>query len=174
MTEKKKSIWKRWYMIVLYCFAGLMVLGAILPDTETDSSNQDVNTPTNTLTTEQQMQQDVQKALGSDKIKDFNYYGGDDKLVIINYKASDYSSERTLQNDHIKIYEKLFENYDIESVSIFSWMIFFDSYGQETEMVGVRSMITKETADKINWDNLLTDNLPKVANTYYVHPALKD
>ena len=40
MTEKaKKVIWKRWYMIVLYCFVGLMIIGALLPDTETSNNS---------------------------------------------------------------------------------------------------------------------------------------
>ena len=194
MTKEKKIIWTRWWMIVIYCFVGLMIIGAFNPDTESNQNqgnlaitdnvnskniqdNSEAKTndepQTNQLTTEQQIQQDVQKILGSDKIKDLTYYEGAG-LLIINYKASDYSSEITLQNDHIRIYEKIFEDYDAEDISIFSWMIFIDTYGQEKEMVGVRSSTTKTTANKINWDNLITDNLPKVADTYYIHPALID
>jgi len=36
MAEKKK-VWARWYMIVAYCFVGLMVLGAFLPDDSSEN-----------------------------------------------------------------------------------------------------------------------------------------
>lgn len=38
MVEKKKSIWKRWWMIVIYCFVGLMIIGAFLPDNSSDKT----------------------------------------------------------------------------------------------------------------------------------------
>jgi len=171
LIEKKLD--KSFSEKIKFIIFGIFIFFAIIFSGFGEGDNSSTNENQILLTTEQQIQQDVQKILGSDKIKDLTYYG-DTGQIIINYKASDYSSERTLQYDHIKIYEKLFENYNVEEVSIFSWMIFVDTYGQEKEMIGVRSMMTKETADKINWDNLITDNLSKVANTYYVQPALKD
>src|SRR3989344_3494145 len=49
---KKKSIWKRWYMIVLYCFVGLIIIGAFLPDASipenTEDDAQDLTTNQNT------------------------------------------------------------------------------------------------------------------------------
>jgi hypothetical protein len=40
MEETKKKEWyKRWYMIVVYCFVGLMIIGAFLPN---DSSNKTI------------------------------------------------------------------------------------------------------------------------------------
>jgi hypothetical protein len=47
MVEKKKIIWKRWYMFVLYCFVGLMILGVILPDTDTSNNSNTGNINTN-------------------------------------------------------------------------------------------------------------------------------
>ncbi len=170
LEEKAKLKITTWLKVIIV-FVLLVFAGMAMPNENPENSG--VSSDINTLSTEQQIQQDVQKILGSDKIKDLTYYEGAG-LLIINYKASDYSSEITLQNDHIRIYEKIFENYDAEDISIFSWMIFIDTYGQEKEMVGVRSSTTKATANKINWNNLITDNLPKVADTYYIHPALID
>lgn len=39
MTENKKPIWKRWYMIVLYCFIALSIIGSFLPDSGTNTNN---------------------------------------------------------------------------------------------------------------------------------------
>ncbi len=47
--ENKKTIWKRWYMICLYVFIGLIVLVSILPDTKEVNTEiiKDNSNPTN-------------------------------------------------------------------------------------------------------------------------------
>ncbi|MFH1971791.1 MAG: hypothetical protein ABIJ05_05465 [Patescibacteria group bacterium] len=37
-TKKTKEWYKRWWMILVYCFVGLMIIGAIFPDTETNQN----------------------------------------------------------------------------------------------------------------------------------------
>lgn len=48
-----KPFHKRWYMIVLYCFIGLMVFGSFLPDEQ--KVEKEVKEKVNKLTTEQIM-----------------------------------------------------------------------------------------------------------------------
>jgi len=36
--KQKKSIWKCWYMIVLYVFVGLIIIGAFLPNNSSDKT----------------------------------------------------------------------------------------------------------------------------------------
>jgi len=43
MAETKKTIWKRWYMVVLYVFVGLMIIGALLPDSNNSQTNTNSN-----------------------------------------------------------------------------------------------------------------------------------
>jgi len=38
MSKEKKKLWMRWYMIVLYCFVGLMIISAFLPDDSSDKT----------------------------------------------------------------------------------------------------------------------------------------
>ena len=47
MAQTKKPIWTRWYMIVLYVFVGLMIIGALLPDSNNSqtNTNSQVNVP---------------------------------------------------------------------------------------------------------------------------------
>lgn len=40
MAETKKTIWKRWYMIVLYVFIGLIIISSLLPDSDNTSNQQ--------------------------------------------------------------------------------------------------------------------------------------
>ena len=77
---KKKTIWKRWYMIVLYCFVGLIVIGSLLPDSDNSETNinSQVNVEQETLTIEQQMEKSVVEILGSsnrkvDRLVEFDY-----------------------------------------------------------------------------------------------------
>ncbi|MFS0783220.1 hypothetical protein [Bacillus sp. 1P06AnD] len=47
-----------------------------------------------------------------------------------------------------------------------------DQYGQESNDIIMKLSFSKETIDKINFDNLLTDNIPTIADSYWQHPAL--
>lgn len=170
--NKKLSVKVRVILAVVFVIISFVMLdtGETTQVEEKQITDEIEKTPE--LIKKEQIEEDITKILGSDELIDLTYFDGT-RQVIIKYKASDYSGERTLQYDHIKIYEKLFDNYDLEEVAIFSWMTFFDQYGQEVERVAVRSIIIKSTADKINWGNFITTNLPNIAEDYYVHPVLK-
>lgn len=47
-----------------------------------------------------------------------------------------------------------------------------DQYGNEKKDNVMKITLNRETLDKINYDNFLHNNLPKVANQYWEHPAL--
>jgi hypothetical protein len=49
---------------------------------------------------------------------------------------------------------------------------FIDAYGnKKVDNSGIISLAMSDI-NKINWENFITDNLPKIAKSYYVHPAL--
>ena len=59
MAETKKTIWKRWYMIVLYVFVGLMIIGILLPDSNNSQKNTNSNVnvqPTDNVVNQQNTQ----------------------------------------------------------------------------------------------------------------------
>lgn len=88
MVEKKKIIWKRWYMIVAYCFFGLLILSAILPDTETNNSNQE-NLALNDNSINQNQ---LQKVFEGTNVYRFRILKGDEANLIL----MDSSSEDNL------------------------------------------------------------------------------
>jgi SOS response regulatory protein OraA/RecX len=49
MAQTKKTIWTRWYMIVLYVFVGLMIIGALLPDSNNSQTNTNTQNPNSNL-----------------------------------------------------------------------------------------------------------------------------
>ena len=42
MKNTKKNIWKRWYMIVAYCFIGLVVLGVLFGEAPVEDSQKQI------------------------------------------------------------------------------------------------------------------------------------
>ena len=49
-----------------------------------------------------------------------------------------------------------------------------DEYGNVKEMKVLTVNLTKETVDKINFENFQSSNLPNVADAIFVHPAFQD
>lgn len=49
-----------------------------------------------------------------------------------------------------------------------------DTYGNEKDGIVMSFEINKETLNKINWDNFLTDNIPNVVNNYFEHQAFQN
>ena len=73
MAETKKTIWKRWYMIVLYVFVGLIFIGMLLPDSNNASTQKDTTQNQETQTTQEKISLDelrgkLQNSLGSEPI----------------------------------------------------------------------------------------------------------
>ena len=66
----QKTIWKRWYLIVLYVFVGLMILGALLPDSnnsQTNTNSQNSNSENQVTQNENSIQENV-KTYGLEEI----------------------------------------------------------------------------------------------------------
>lgn len=62
---------------------------------------------------------------------------------------------------------------NIEGLVFQSYLTLVDTYGKESISKVLMVTVTKETWEKINWENFLTDNLPNIADTYWEHPVLK-
>ncbi len=63
---------------------------------------------------------------------------------------------------------------DINTIVIEPHLTLVDQYGEESLSRVALITIKRETWKEINWDNFLTDNLPGIADSYWLHPALKD
>ena len=50
---------------------------------------------------------------------------------------------------------------------------FTDQYGNENKSTLMTVLISKEEADKINYDNFQTENLKSISDEYYVHPSVQ-
>ncbi|PFP97717.1 hypothetical protein COK06_13060 [Bacillus cereus] len=74
--------------------------------------------------------------------------------------------------DTISILKDIKDEKEISEITFFYKYPLVDAYGNEKKDNVMKLQFNRETLDKINYDNLLHDNLPKIANQYWEHPAL--
>lgn len=100
------------------------------------------------------------------------------EVTLIEYNAdANLTSGLTrfgIWSDVIEIVQELSTNSTAESITVNAYIKLIDQYGNEDMGRVMTVNLTKETWSKINWDNFITENLPTVADLYFVHPAIND
>jgi hypothetical protein len=102
-------------------------------------------------------------------------YSPANKSVVIRCIGSD-----NLSNDWIKkgmwidIEDTLKEARDLDFEEVEFNILFplVDTYGNSSNEVVMKAGFSKEVLRKINWENFISDNIPKVASSYWEHGAL--
>ncbi|PAD35991.1 hypothetical protein [Terribacillus saccharophilus] len=101
---------------------------------------------------------------------------GDDKIVIASLRADDNFSESYIkagiEDDSSRLFEKLFQNEEVSNVVLDWYFPLVDQSGNEEESVINTIGMTRETFEKIKWDNFNRDNYPNIADDYFIHPVL--
>jgi hypothetical protein len=71
------------------------------------------------------------------------------------------------------LFEALFElDSRVGSISLFWALDLVDVYGNVNVSDVLIISMDRETANNVTWENVLTDNMPKIATSYWQHPAL--
>jgi len=63
---------------------------------------------------------------------------------------------------------------DVKAITVEPYLTLVDQYGEEKLSRVALITIERETWEKINWDNFLTDDIPNIADSFWLHPALSD
>ncbi len=197
--KAKKPIWKRWWVWVI---VGLLVIGMFGGGNGNDEEvagepeGAVVEEPAEVVAVEEELPvtyETLEEEVEAIVIGMFGEETNTDKQRIVfiihdEDEEGEYLQVTLNANENITTSltrtgilmdtKKLFEAlYGIESdvtyISIFWALPLVDAYGNVTDRnVAIVSM-DKETADRVNWDNLLTDNIPIIATSYWQHPALE-
>lgn len=124
----------------------------------------------------------VNKKFGKDKVESIQIndnLGTDDpndKIVLVTAEAKESATQNYTRKgmwiDTIYILKDLKDEKGISEITFFYKYPLVDAYGNEKKDNVMKLQFNRETLDKINYDNLLHDNLPKIANQYWEHPAL--
>ena len=107
-----------------------------------------------------------------------SYQIDSDNTVFLKLYASDnLTNNMTLRGiilDSKKIFKKFYsDRNDINDLVIDWYLTLVDKKGNEKlDKVALLSL-KSENNNTINWDNVITDNIPDIVDSYWVHPVLR-
>jgi hypothetical protein len=144
-----------------------------LPEPEVDQN----------LPYEEWLKQTISNAIGTnsnmdkprvDSILFLDDVGSDMEIIL----WADTSFTHSMVRDGIILHStdvlrRVFSDPRAERVSLYWLLPAKDSYGDETETMAARVVLTRDTADKINWKGLSPLGLPRVADKFDFHPKLQ-
>jgi hypothetical protein len=189
LLEKKPEVKKfipAIFVVLIVAIFGAIFLPAIQSDTEfrderdeiLAGASQTYDYLTEAETAERNIEVGVLKALGHEtEIRKIDFNEGE---VWIDYIASDNLTtnltRRGILSDTVNLVKELSSivSQDIDGIVVEAHLTLVDQYGEESISKVAMITISKETWDKINWDNFLNDNLPNIDDTYWQHPTLND
>lgn len=145
----------------------------VLEETDTTFAYEDTN-----LTIDEAVENAI-KTSGAEKdhvtIND-DLGSGKGKIVLIYLKAQDKLTKSMIKKGMFieanSILKNLQEREEISEIVIFWSFPLVDNYGNIEEGTILKVGISKETLDKINFDNFIYDNIPTIADDYFEHTAL--
>ena len=124
-------------------------------------------------TTEDRVESYAKEVFGDD-LTDFEYQS-DSNHYNITTKTAGISKKIDKNSANVNTTEFLekIDGEDFDTIYIEYQADFVDDYGESSKGRAIVYHISKETVEKINFDNFVFDNLPKVADNYWEHPALR-
>ena len=160
------------------CFA----LAAHHPDTSKATSSQ--VKPQKPASLNQIITQNVNNDLGSRNSSQkkrvvsvqVDMYSAGGKSVTITLNGDDNLTnnltKKGLQMNSNPVFKSAFKNKEVNCV-IVAWQLpLSDPYGKTSDEVVMRIKLTRDTFNKIDWNNFDFQNYPTIADDYFEHPAL--
>ncbi|MCL5289783.1 MAG: hypothetical protein M1489_01895 [Firmicutes bacterium] len=128
-------------------------------------------------TIEEAARKRVKERLKEVKVNDYAY-DLSKKFILVYFSGSDHLTTSlirdTMKIDASYVFENIYgTGLPIQEVTCFIGFPMKDKYGNETEINVMKISLTGETAGKVNWSGVDRANFDKVANSFWMHPALK-
>ena len=157
-------------------FLGVIVL--LVVDISNDEQTEETKKP---LTVEEQIKNEINKELGEktnnkkDRIVSLRIEESGYVEIVLNSddSLSTKSTKDSMLYDATDAFPILFKDKSIQRARIIFISTLVDVYGKESDEEVIRITLTRETNDKITWDNFNIDNFGTVAENFFVHPALQ-
>ena len=171
----KISLWIIGISLVLIIFVSI-----IAPEGGEKYSKEEIEN----LSYEEKIAFDIMQNLGESnrevdrlRLVDFKDPTIDGKGFMINFNANDNLKTSWIRDsaldDTIDLLELIFTKHpEFEEIGATAYFPLSDQYGNSEDVAVIIVYMSKETADKINWDNFYSDNLKVVADDIYIHQAL--
>lgn len=192
MEKTKKPFYKRWWFGTV---AAIVVIGIIGSNSDDDNEAETEDTPKEEVKAEPAVQEEVvEKELtvdeliskvvtdtlstkantGQPRVHKIEVYG-DVANVWLN--ASENLTVNMTRKGMWLDTKKLLEEFaGIDGIELYQiiWMLpLTDKFGNVEDSKVMSLDFPRATIDQINFDNLLTDNIPELADNYWEHNAIK-
>ena len=187
----KRKVKKRWILggiVLLIIF--IVILSGGEGEKKSSSEPTSIQYVTEAGTPERVIEEKFIQILGADtnmgeerlkQIKVYTYdYANNYQNVDIEYMADENlttgMTKTGMWMDAMEVLEELptVLNTQVMKITLNPQFKLVDQYGQESIEKVMTIRVTRETWEKINWDNFITDNIPTISETYWEHPAFND
>jgi len=200
-SKIKKPFYKRWWFVgfVVLIIIGAIVGGGEDKTTENPQESassavkekQDATEPKQEenvqvkredMSLDQYLEYKVKEVIGEktnmDKPVFVSISNGDEGIKDITLNPNDNLTNNMIVSgmliDASDFYKAIKDDEEVKKlngVSLIYQMTLVDKLGNESINPVLILTVSPETMNKINWDNFITDNLPDVADTYFLHPV---
>ena len=147
------------------------------PDSEPEPSPSPTLTPIpspSPITVEDQIIDAANKAFGQDDVISVEYTEASHYTCIKARVSESFTANMTMTGIYLGIADTLEYLQDLEDINIdFNLvMSLVDKYGNVTDETVVKASFYYETRSNVNWDYFLVDNIPEIADIWWIHNAL--
>lgn len=96
-----------------------------------------------------------------------------DNEVIVNFDLGEYSAgnEITFLDEARYVYSKFFKTFKNKNITLVGNAIFTDVKGNKSKGKAFIIEFTPEQSKTINWEDVRYENLPQLADKYWVNPS---
>jgi len=138
---------------------------------------------TSLLPPEAQFEKTIEKTLGESnrnvkRLSELQYNATNGQLIIkwaLNDNLSTGLVKRGAMLDISNVLKYISQNdvpYPYQQVSFYGSFPLVDAFGNSSEQQVVVAYYSKNTIEKIQWDNFITDNIFIIADSVTLHPAI--
>ncbi len=125
------------------------------------------------LTTEEKIEEAAKEVFG-DNLNEFEYQSDSNHYNITTETAGlSKNMDKNSANVNTTEFLEKIEGEDFSTIYIEYQAEFVDDYGETSKDRAIVYDISKETVEKINFENFIIDKMPDVADNYWEHPALR-
>ncbi|WP_033827757.1 hypothetical protein [Bacillus andreraoultii] len=186
MDQERLPFYKSKWLIVLMLL--IVVPFLLLGCSNSNYSNNPDDTEIKTISSEEDLKNiihsvvrektnnDNQERIISLSIQEDGESGdSNNKIITANLLADSSSFGNTkfkILMNSAKISEKIFKDEQVSQFILLWDLPLVDAYGNVDNALVARIVLSKDTANLINWENLNYERLPEIADEYFEHNAL--
>lgn len=152
-------------------------------DNEASNDNSSNNNETKVQFTPREKTQSIAKDIVDERFKEIKILDYAEnpkkKMIQVHFMGADNFTKGFIRKgmymDCADIFKKLYStDIPIYEITCFVYLPLQDKYGNSSEEVVMKMNLNENTAQKINWDNILITEFFKIADGYWEHPVLRD